>query len=222
MERRRLVGILIKFFDRCSFPVDLSPSPSSETVPLELESPSSVQEENSPESGKSVNSSQFINQDWLKTLKKSLKSDILSKCALKVREAVNKNISIEDVRERREIRNTIINTVVELLIGIFGGVSRPSISDVREIVTEMQFMYPAMYKEDGAGSGYGFGGNKGVSGLANQILDRIRSRDLAATKKAANKSVGSDGVETPKRVKRKLIFGKKPCIRTAWIKFVLV
>ena len=46
-----------------------------------------------------------------------------------------------------------------------------------------------------------------VDGLANQMLDRIRDRDLGGAKKPGEKTVGNDGIETPKRVKRKLIFG---------------
>jgi hypothetical protein len=178
-------------------------------VSVELASPSSsFQLDHTQEP---VNSSPFTNPDWLKNLKKSLKTDIKDKCALKVRDAIERNTNIEDIRERREVRNTIINTVVSQVVEIFGGVSRPRISDVREIVTEMQFIYPAMFKDEGAGSGYGFGGTKGVDGLANQMLDRIRSRDSGAAKKVAgaDTSVGTDGIQTPKRVKRKLIFGKK-------------
>ena len=182
-----------------------SSSTSNTTESVEFESsPSSSQMEPTKEP---VRSSPFTNPDWLKKLKKSLKADIIDKCALNVREAIDGNQTIQDIRERREIRNTIINTVVGQIVVIFGGIARPRIGDVREIVTEMQFMYPAMFKEEGVVSGYGFGGTKGLDGLANQMLDRIRDRDSGGAKKPCEKTVGNDGIENPKRVKRKLIFG---------------
>merc|ERR1719318_1339357 len=118
-------------------------------------------------------STPHTNPDWLRDLRKNFKSEIIDKCAVNVREAVDKNKTIEDLRERRDIRNTIINSVVSHLVKIFGEVSKPRISEVREIVVEMQFTYPAMFKED-VGTGYGYGGSKGIRGLASHMLDRVR------------------------------------------------
>ena len=200
-----ILGSHPEWKEELSFQIeDLSASKSSstsnptESVEFASSSSSSPMEStNSP----------FTNPDWLQKLKKSLKADIIDKCALNVREAIGGNKTIEDIRERRQIRNNIINTVVGQIVVIFGGIARPGIGDVRKIVTELQFIYPAMFKEEGVGSGYGFGGTKGVDGLANQMLDRIRDRDSGGAKKPGEKTVGNDGIETPKRVKRKLIFG---------------
>ena len=43
---------------------------------------------------------------------------------------------------------------------------------------ELAFIYPALFKEDES-IGYGLGGGRGVSGLANQMLDKFRKRQLA-------------------------------------------
>ena len=44
----------------------------------------------------------------------------------------------------------------------------------------MQFIFPAMFKDEDAESGYGFGGNKGTDVLANHIPDRLRKVDRSS------------------------------------------
>ena len=158
-------------------------------------------------------SSAHTNPDWLKQLKKQFVSEVIEKCALKVRDAVANNSKIVDIKERRSVRNDIINAAVDRVIEIFGGVSRPRIGEMREIVSEMQYIYPKMFKEedddDVSGTGYGFGGFKGINGLANQMLDRVRSRDkqLSGSKKALDKGAETDGTGLIKKGKKKLIYG---------------
>ena len=154
-------------------------------------------------------SSSHMNPNWLKDLKLNLKSEIIDKCAVKVSDAVSANAFIEDVKERREIRNMIINAVVDRIILVFGGVSRPLIREVRQLVVELQFIYPAMFKEDSS-TGYGFGGRKGGDALAHHLLDRVRAKD-GISSKAVSESVGADDSALqikPKKGKRKLVYGK--------------
>lgn len=154
-----------------------------------------------------MRSSAHTNPQWLKNLKLNFKTDIIDKCAINVQEAVKNNSRISQIRECRDIRNAIINTTVNRIVEIFGGVSRPKIKEVREIVVEMQFVYPAMFRED-VGSGYGFGGSKGVDGLANQMMDRIRSRDGLGCEKNPIQDTETDGnILPPKKGKKKLIYG---------------
>ena len=161
-------------------------------------------DEDSPGSSKTAHT----NPTWLKDLKKNFKKDVIERCSVKVREAVEKDAKIEDMREKRLVRNIIINTTVDRLIEIFGGVSRPRISEMREIVTEMQFAYPAMFRDEGVGTGYGFGGSKGVEGLANQMMDRLRSRDVGAKKPLVQVGVDAEGVEANiKKGKKKIVYG---------------
>ena len=165
-------------------------------------------EETPDEHGPGSSKTAHTNPTWLKDLKKNFKRDIIERCSVKVREAVEKDAKIEDLREKRVVRNTIINTTVDRLVEIFGGVSRPRISEMREIVTEMQFAYPAMFREEGVGSGYGFGGSKGVEGLANQMMDRLRSRDVGAKKPLVQVGVDAEGVEANfKKGKKKIVYG---------------
>ena len=155
-------------------------------------------------------SSSHMNPNWLKDLKHNLKSEIIDKCAEKVRDAVSANALIEDVKERREIRNMIINAVVDRIILVFGGVSRPLIREVRQLVVELQFIYPAMFKEDSS-TGYGFGGRKGGDALAHHLLDRIRAKDGISSKAVSESVVGADDSALqikPKKGKRKLVYGK--------------
>ena len=112
-------------------------------------------------------STAFSNPDWLRNMKKNFRTEIIDKLSNPVCEAVANDVEIDDLKQRRIVRNDIINATVAYIIKIHGGVSRPKIGVMREVVTEMQFVYPAMFKNDDVGVGYGFGGVKGVNGLAH-------------------------------------------------------
>ena len=64
------------------------------------------------------------------------------------------------------IKASLVNKLVE----IFGGVSRPALKSVRKLVDELKFVYPNMFKEE-IGTGYGLGGFQGPDGFASQVLD---------------------------------------------------
>ena len=118
------------------------------------------------------------------------------------------NMLIEDERERLEAKRTIISTVVKHLIKIFGGVGVPKITEAREIMTELQFVYPAMFKDESV-KGYGLGGDKGPDGLALQMLDIFRNRVGGNRSK---KSLETDGEKPDKKKgKRKYRYGMKYC-----------
>merc|ERR1712129_185093 len=110
---------------------------------------------------------------WLKHFKKNFRRDIIERSSYDVKEAVKRNSRIENLKEKKCIRNMIINATVNRLNEVHTWSTRPKVSEVREIVAEMQFIYPAMFRDDN-GSGYGLGGTKGVEGLANNMLDRLR------------------------------------------------
>lgn len=158
-------------------------------------------------------SSAHSNPDWLKNMKRDFKTEIISKCSMKVREAIENKLKIEDIRERKSVRNEIINTLVAAVSRIFGGVSRPRISEIRQLVVELQILYPAMFKEEDSGSGYGFGGVKGNDGLDQHIMDRLRKVDREnQTKAGGSKEPVAEGVAVivaKKKGKRKLIYGKQ-------------
>ena len=148
-------------------------------------------------------STAFNNPDWLRKLKSNFKGEIIDQLSNQVREAVANDDEIVDKKQRRVVRNDIINATVAYIIKIHGGVSRPRIGIMREVVTEMQFVYPSMFKND-VGLGYGFGGVKGVNGLAQQMMDRLRKAESADD---ARKAVTSVDVQMGEPVKKK---GKKP------------
>ena len=104
--------------------------------------------------------SRHSNPDWLRDLKRGFLKEIIEPCSKAVRNAVDKNERIENAVEKRSVRLEIKNSLVKCLIQTFGGVSRPHIKEVREVVVELQFIYPAMFREDET-QGYGFGGVKG-------------------------------------------------------------
>ena len=108
-----------------------------------------------------------------------------------------------------------MNTVVSHVVKIFGGVSRPRISEMRELTVEMQFAYPAMFRDDDTRTGYGLGGTRGNDGLAAHLLDRIRKVDNLSKAKpggggATDHGAQASGLEfsVKRKGKRKLIYGK--------------
>ena len=155
-------------------------------------------------------STPHTNPDWLKDIKKNFKSAVIEKCSQKVQDAVENNTKISDIRTKKEVRNSIINETVSCLLDIFGGVGKPGVAQMRELVSEMGFHYPALFKEDDTGFGYGLGGSKGISGLANQMLDRFRSRNVEAKKKPLldDEEIVLDVATDKKKGKKKLIYGR--------------
>ena len=148
--------------------------------------------------------SAHLNPDWLQDLLHNLREEVIDPCSSKVREAVSQNKVFEDDRDKRQVRMEIKGTLVSKLVEIFGGVSRPELRKVRKIVQELQILYPALFKEDKS-RGYGLGGNVGVDGFAEQVLDAIRKRDGRA--RVGGKRGGDDSVEVLKGKKTKIVYG---------------
>ena len=151
--------------------------------------------------------SRHSNPDWLRDLKRGFLKEIIEPCSKAVRNAVDKNERIENAAEKRSVRLEIKNSLVKCLIQTFGGVSRPHIKEVREVVVELQFIYPAMFREDET-QGYGFGGVKGGEGFASQVLDAVCKKDGLAAKKLKTGegmnitgSIGTGGNNKTKRTK---------------------
>ena len=88
---------------------------------------------------------------------------------------MEKNEKIDNIIKKKEVRKELVDGTLSHVLDIFGCVGKPSIAEMREIVFELAFQYPAMFKDD-EGIGYGLGGGRGVSGLANQMLDKLRKR----------------------------------------------
>jgi hypothetical protein len=155
--------------------------------------------------------SRYSNPDWLKDLKRGFLKEIIEPCSKAVKNAVDQNDKIENVAEKRAVRLEIKNSLVKVLIRTFGGVSRPHIKEVRQLVVELQFIYPAMFRDDES-QGYGFGGVKGGEGFASQVLDAVCKKDgLNAKKLKTGEGLnipGSNGTGVNKKTKRnKEIYG---------------
>ena len=156
-------------------------------------------------------STAHMNPEWLKGLKSQFQSRVIDKCSSRVREAVKNNEKIVDIRKVKEVRASIIGEVVTSLLEIFGGVGRPGVAEVRQLVSEMGFHYPAMFKDDLGVMGYGLGGSKGVSGLANQILDAFRRRENDFKKKPVTEGDPIAEERETKKGKKKLVYGCRKC-----------
>ena len=126
------------------------------------------------------------------------------------KDAINTNEDIQDVRRRRNVRNEIINTVVEHLVCIYRNVGNPVIGITRQIVTVMGHSYPSLFQDKGDRTneplGYGLGGSQGIKQLPQHLLDRVR----AILGKCRNQEGSSEDVEyeTPrKKGKKKKVYG---------------
>ena len=126
---------------------------------------------------------------------------------MKVREAVANGEIIENINKKKEVRRELVDETISHILDIFGHVSKPTIAEMREIVHELSFHYRALFKDD-EGVGYGLGGGRGISGLANQMLDKFRKKQLAAKMKA---NLQDEKVVLPAprlKGKKALIYGK--------------
>jgi hypothetical protein len=156
----------------------------------------------------SETSTRYNNPDWLKTTKNNFNKLVIEKCSYKVRQCVENNEQISSIVKKKEVRKEIIDATLQHILEIFGGVNRPLIAEMREIVFEMSFQYPALFKQDDT-VGYGLGGSKGVSGLANQMLDKFRKKQLATRTIGSANHEGADVVMPAPRPKGKktLLYG---------------
>ena len=76
---------------------------------------------------------------------------------------------------------------------------------MKEVASELGFIYPAMFRDEISVNGYGLGGTKGPDGLALQMLDMLRGRSGSRKKK----DEGEVEYQAPKKKgKRKLRYGQ--------------
>ena len=147
-------------------------------------------------------STPHLNPEWLKNLKQNFCSIVIDRSSEKVKIAVENNSKFEKAKDHREVRLAIIHGALDHISEVFGGVGRPKLAQMREVASEMGSVYSNMFKEESLAKGYGLGGNKGLDGLANQMLDMLRNREGSRKKK-------SEVEENPvKKGKRKLVYGK--------------
>ena len=130
---------------------------------------------------------------------KGIIEDKLSKVA---KDAINTNEDIQDVRRRRNVRNEIINTVVEHLVCIYRNVGNPVLGITRQIVTVMGHSYPSLFQDKGDRTneplGYGLGGSQGIKQLPQHLLDRVR----AILGKCRKQEGSSEDIECETAIKR--------------------
>ena len=173
----------------------LIPGPSVETGP---------RVETAVEPGEAVVSTPHMFPDWLRNLKLNFNSIVVEQCAKKVRDAVEMNHKFEKIQDIREVRLALIHTTLDYIVSKFGGVSKPRLIDMREVASELGFIYPAIFRDEISVKGYGLGGNKGPEGLALQMLDMFRGRSGSRKKK----DEGEAEIQAPKKKgKRKMRYG---------------
>ena len=171
------------------------PGPSVETGP---------RVETAVEPGEAVVSTPHMFPDWLRNLKLNFNSIVVEQCAKKVRDAVEMNHKFEKIQDIREVRLALIHTTLDYIVSKFGGVSKPRLIDMREVASELGFIYPAIFRDEISVKGYGLGGNKGPEGLALQMLDMFRGRSGSRKKK----DEGEAEIQAPKKKgKRKMRYG---------------
>ena len=144
-----------------------------------------------------TSSTSHLHPDWLDKIKRNFHDIVIAKCSHKVREAVAKN---------DKINKELIDETISHLMDVHGHSTKPTIAEMSEVVFEMAFQYPTMFKDE-EGHGYGLGGGGGLQGLANQMLDKLRKRQAAAKIDA---SLKGENIKQPTRQKGKKasIYGK--------------
>ena len=178
------------------------------TMSVDLDTIGDAEEASIVEKKGDIVSTPHLNPDWLKDLKLNFYSLIVEHCSKKVKDAVNENLKLEKVSDTREVRLALIHRTVDYLEEVHGGVTKPRLSEMREVAHELRFTYPAMFKDESV-KGYGLGGVKGPDGLALQMLDIFRNRVGGSRSK---KSLEADGEKPDKKKgKRKYRYGMKYC-----------
>ena len=157
-------------------------------------------------------SSSHGNPEWLGNLKRNFKEEIIDVCSLEVRHAVEENISFDskNLKKKRETRMAIKSSIVKKLAEVFGGVSRPSLKNIRELVTVLQTIYPSMFRDEET-FGYGLGGVNGNEAFAKQIKDALCKVDGLSSKARVKESMpgaSKEEVEAAvKASKKKPVYG---------------
>ena len=177
-------------------------APTSAPAPIDT-SLESIEVEDRADNDLEVSTS-HKNPDWLRNLKLNFSSIVIEECSKKVRDAVEGNIKFENVKEHREVRLAIMHSTLDHISGVFGGVGKPKLTEMKEVVGEMGSVYPNMFKFSSSATGYGLGGSKGVEGLANNMLDMLRGREGPR-----NKNPEDDEEISVKKGKRKMIYGTR-------------
>ena len=154
-------------------------------------------------------SSSHLNPDWLSSLKKHFREEIIDPCSQEVRRAVENNKSFDksELKLKREVRMSIKSSLVKKLVGLFGGITRPSLTVIKELVGELKNIYPAMFRDEET-SGWGLGGVNGNNAFAKQVKDAICKIDglsSAARRKTLLLS-GEEGEVIPSN-KKKTVYG---------------
>ena len=89
------------------------------------------------------------NPDWLQDLIFNFKEYIVDDLSKPTRDAFSSNqLNFNSEAQEAKVRMEIKNSIVDHLVTIFGGNGAPKIAQVRKIVQELQFVYPAMFREE--------------------------------------------------------------------------
>ena len=170
-----------------------------------------------PHSKSSKKNTVHTNPSWLQDLVGDFKSNVIDKCSKKVKDAVKANANIQDCRKRKETYDQIINTVVDQLETIFGGVGVPRLPDMREVARELSLVYPAMFHDKQAVTHQSpvdslkpRGQVLSLNSIAQIIIDRFRKRAMKQRQSEGNDIVHESN---PKRGRKKLEYGSYCIVR---------
>ena len=128
---------------------------------------------------KAVPSTVHTNPGWKDQLQRDFQSLIVDKCSRLTVNAVKNNEDITDIRSKKLVRNEIINTVVDHLLNVYGGVGTPKLAVMRDVKSIMVLKYPNMFGDDHTDAisnrGYGLGGTTGNKNLPCHMIDRFKA-----------------------------------------------
>lgn len=160
--------------------------------------------------------------EWKEDLKKNFVDEIINKCSQDTRVAWAQNEKLTDQEKFLEVRNEIINKLVNFIADVYGTVSSPSYKTLDSVVKEILAPgYPYMFRNDedsassnpNLGFGYGRGGLKGLENLHKNLWDKIYLKQSKLKKEAmipsTDEEAGDDqGNRTGRKTRRPHKYGK--------------
>ena len=87
--------------------------------------------------------------NWLNHLKKNMKTEIIDQCSSRTRQSVEDNEYIVNDYDFKKVKAEIISMLMDKIRKVFGGVGKPALDDWRELVIQLGYEYPTMFRDYG-------------------------------------------------------------------------
>ena len=97
-----------------------------------------------------VTVTKYTNPNWMDQMRREFKDLIISKCSPDTIRAYENDVEIDDIRVKKKVRCEIIDSVMDHVLTIYGGLDQvPKLSVMREVPKLLGFKYPNMFQVTG-------------------------------------------------------------------------